>query len=184
MAKITAAELRIGRVIDEASKLWKVLEIGHIRTGKGGGFIVAEVQMLDGSVKKSVRFRSDERLYLAHVEQKQCTFLYKTGSEYFFMPEGECDMVAVDSSLMGEFAVLMMPDAVVTLVYCQGELLQVELPIKLQCKIEQLESAGTSNFQYAITQRIRFKVPNYVNAGEVVTIDSRDGSFLERCKQK
>ena len=80
--KISANEIKIGNILEIDNKLWKVLKLEHTKPGKGGAYVQAELKEISDGTKKNERFRSDENLEKAYLEQKSFQFLYSSGNEY------------------------------------------------------------------------------------------------------
>ena len=68
--KISANEIKIGNILEFENKLWKVLKLEHTKPGKGGAYIQVELKDITIGTKKNERFRSDENIEKAFLEQK------------------------------------------------------------------------------------------------------------------
>ena len=94
--KISANEIKIGNILEIDNKLWKVLKLEHTKPGKGGAYVQAELKEISDGTKKNERFRSDENLEKAYLEQKSFQFLYSSGNEYFFMDQDNYEQISID----------------------------------------------------------------------------------------
>ena len=77
--KISAFEMKVGNLMEYQGKLWRVLKTSHVKPGKGGAFVQAEMKEISVGTKINERFRSDEKLEKAHVEPRQMQYLYAEG---------------------------------------------------------------------------------------------------------
>ena len=84
--KISANEIKIGNILEIDNKLWKVLKLEHTKPGKGGAYVQAELKEISDGTKKNERFRSDENIEKAYLEQKKFQFLYSKLYQSFLSP--------------------------------------------------------------------------------------------------
>lgn len=183
--KITGSKIRPGQTLEIDEKLWKVLETVHVKPGKGGAFTKAKIQSAGGvgnQITKEVQFSSSEDVYLAQTEDKTVKYLYEQNDECFFM-DSEYVIYSLPSNRIGEMAKLLTPEVELTLALHNEEVIDVVLPIRLQCKIDETTpSASGGSLKHAISNGIRFSVPSYIQIGDQVVVDSRDKTFVEKVK--
>ena len=91
--KISANEIKVGNILEFENKLWKVLKLEHTKPGKGGAYIQVELKDINSGTKKNERFRSDENIEKAYLEQKTFQFLYSSENEYFFMDQKNYEQI-------------------------------------------------------------------------------------------
>ena len=94
--KISANEIKVGNILEFENKLWKVLKYEHRKPGKGGAYIQVELKDINLGNKKNERFRSDENVEKAYLEQKNFQFLYSSGDEYFFMDQKNYEQISIN----------------------------------------------------------------------------------------
>ena len=83
--KINANEIRVGMLIEYKSDLWEVVKIQHVKPGKGGAFAQVEMKSINSGTKINERFRSNESVEKATVEEDKFSFIYKDKEEFVFM---------------------------------------------------------------------------------------------------
>ena len=94
--KISANEVKVGNILEFENKLWKVLKLEHRKPGKGGAYIQIEFKDINIGTKKNERFRSDENIEKAHLEQRAFQLLYSSGDEYFFMDQKNYEQISIN----------------------------------------------------------------------------------------
>ena len=77
--KVPVNSIRAGNVIEYNGKLWVAAKVQHISPGKGGAFVAIEAKALREGNKLQERFRSGEMIEQAHIDERDCTYLFKIG---------------------------------------------------------------------------------------------------------
>ena len=91
--KITANEIKTGMIIEHKNDFWNVLKTQHVKPGKGGAFIQVELKSVIKSTKLNERFRSNETIEKAEVDEKNLNFLYTDGENCHFMDSKSFEQV-------------------------------------------------------------------------------------------
>ena len=100
--KITANEIKTGMIIEHKNDFWNVLKTQHVKPGKGGAFIQVELKSVIKSTKLNERFRSNETIEKAEVDEKNLNFLYTDGENCHFMDSQSFEQVEISKSIIGE----------------------------------------------------------------------------------
>lgn len=182
--KITGSKVRPGQTLELDGKLWKVLETVHVKPGKGGAFTKTKIQSVGtgNQITKEVQLSSSEDVYLAQTEDRSVKYLYQQDSKCFFMDD-EYAIYSVSTSSIGEMAALLEPETPLMLALHNEHVVDVVLPIRLQCKVDETapSSSGRST-KHAMCKGIRLSVPSYIQTGDQIIIDSRNQTFVEKVK--
>ena len=83
--KINAGEIRVGMLLEHKNDLWQVLKTQHVKPGKGGAFAQVEMKNLNKNTKINERFRSNETVEKAILEETVYNYLYKDEENFFFI---------------------------------------------------------------------------------------------------
>ncbi|HEY2873991.1 MAG TPA: elongation factor P, partial [Reyranella sp.] len=92
--------IRAGNVIDYNGKLWVASKVQHISPGKGGAFVAIEAKALREGNKLQERFRSGEMIEQAHIEERDCTFLFGDDTGFTFMDKENYEQLVVGSDVL------------------------------------------------------------------------------------
>ena len=115
--KITAIEIKPGMIIEHKNDYWNVLKTQHVKPGKGGAFNQVELKSVIKGTKLNERFRSNETIEKAEVDEKKFNFLYIDGESCHFMDNKTFEQVEIPKSIAGE----------------QYKLLKENLEVKISC---------------------------------------------------
>ena len=83
--KISGNEIRVGMLLEYKNDLWLVLKTQHVKPGKGGAFNQVEMKSINKSTKLNERFRSNETIEKASIEEIKYSYLYDDNDNFFFM---------------------------------------------------------------------------------------------------
>ena len=139
--KINAGEIRVGMLLEYKNDLWQVLKTQHVKPGKGGAFAQVEMKNLRSGSKLNERFRSDDKVEKARLEQKDQQFLYENDDMLVFMDMETYDQIELQSDLLGERRPFLQDGMMVKIEYFGDEALNVSVPQKVTCVVKETEPA-------------------------------------------
>jgi len=156
--KISANEIKVGNILEFENKLWKVLKLEHTKPGKGGAYIQIEFKDINIGTKKNERFRSDENIEKAHLEQRAFQLLYSSGDEYFFMDQKNYEQISINKEKIMTDTLPYLKDGInVSLELKDDEPINILLPETATLKIKEAEAViknqtATSGLKPAILE--------------------------------
>ena len=119
--KITANEIKPGMIIEHKNDLWNVLKTQHVKPGKGGAFNQVELKSVVKGTKLNERFRSNENVEKAEVDEKKFNFLYSDDKISYFMENTTFEQVEIPKSITGEQYKLLKENLEVTISFMQDK---------------------------------------------------------------
>jgi elongation factor P len=189
MSIIDGVDIRVGNILDYEKRLWKVLKTMHTQPGKGGAYMQVEMKDIHGETKKNVRFRSDEKIAKAQLEEHPAQFLYSEGDLLTFMEEESYEQVTVNKNLLDSTQLKFLSDGLkVILEFYNGEVVLIKLPETVIVRIAECEAAiknqtAASSYKPAILENgVRISVPPFMESGEKILINLEELKYLERVK--
>ncbi|PPR38027.1 MAG: Elongation factor P [Alphaproteobacteria bacterium MarineAlpha6_Bin4] len=187
--KISANEIKIGNILEIDNKLWKVLKLEHTKPGKGGAYVQAELKEISDGTKKNERFRSDENLEKAYLEQKSFQFLYSSGNEYFFMDQDNYEQISIDKEKIISETLPYLKDGINIILELKDEKpINIILPETVILEIKEAEAVikgqtATSGLKPAILENgIKVMVPVHIEEGVKIVVKTLDNSYVEKVK--
>ena len=141
--------------------------------------------MLKGT-KLNERFRSNETLEKAEVNEKKYNFLYIDGDNCHFMDNKTFEQVEISKQVTGEKFKLLKENLEVTISFMEDKPISLELPVNIECKIETTDAAiknqtASSSYKPAILDcGIKINVPPFIESGEKIIIDTRSLEYVKR----
>lgn len=186
--KIGCNELRVGMLIEHNTRLWNVTKAQHVKPGKGGAFVQVEMKDIQSGTKVNERFRSDEVLERARLDEYEAQFLYKDGSDFVFMNAETFEQVIVPEETVGDNADFLQDNMVVTLSFHGESIVSMLLPETVVMEVVEAEpvvkgQTASSSFKPAVLSNgVRIMVPQHIDSGVKIVVNTAERSYVERAK--
>lgn len=182
---ISGSELRRGVVIELDNKLYQVIDYQHVKMKRTA---LAKVKLRDikGGHTIEQSFQSDQKFTRVRLEFRGTQYLYNDGDLYHFMDEESFEQLPLSASQLGDAVNYLKEGMSLQYSSYKGELVGVELPITIELQITDTSPGFKGNTVTAGTKPatletgITIQVPLFINQGNVIKVDTRDGSYLER----
>ena len=186
MAKINGNEIRPGNVLEHEGGLWVAVKVSHVKPGKGGAFAQVELRNLRNGSKLNERFRSADKVEQVRLEQKDQQFLYETDGMLTFMDAETFEQIELPAELLGDRRPFLQDGMTVVVEYHESEALNVTLPEKVTCTVEETEpvvkgqTAANSYKPAVLDNGVRVTVPPFVAQGEAIIVSTVTMDYVER----
>lgn len=186
---INAQDIKIGTAIRMDGKLYFCIDFLHVKPGKGNTFMRTKLKDVVNGYVLERRFNIGEKLEDVRVEHRPYQFLYKEGEDYIFMNQETYDQTPISHDLI-EGVDFLKEEMIVDVVSDASTetILYAELPVKVKLRITYTEpglkgDTATNTLKPATVETgATVRVPLFINDGELIEIDTRDGSYVGRCK--
>lgn len=183
-----ANDLRVGNVVKVRDRNYKVVKTEHVKPGKGGAFVQAELKELQTGSKLNERFRSDETVDMVFVERRKASFMYDDGSAIVLMLSDTFDQLEVEYDLFGEAKVFLNEEMELAVEMIDGKIINVFFPARVEGIVSETEVAiknqtATNSFKPAILENgFKLSVPPFIQQGEAIIISTESWEYVERKK--
>ncbi len=182
----TTNDLKNGIVLNLDGQLWAVVEFQHVKPGKGGAFVRTKLKnVLSGKVVDKT-FNAGLKVETATVDKRTMQFLYRDGTDFVFMDTDTYDQIFVSDATVGDGAKYLLENQEANVAIHEGTPLYVELPASVELVIEYTEPGLQGDRSTGGTKPARLEtgaqvsVPLFLNVGEKIKVDTRDGSYISR----
>ncbi len=185
---INATQIRRGMVIILDGVLYKVHEATHITPGRWKAMVQTKLRNLkDGSIS-DYRFRSEDRVEQAFLEETEMEFLYKIDDEAVFMNLENFEQIRLPSEVIGDAVNYLVPNIVFTIETHEGKPVGIRPPLTVDLRV-----VRTDPFMKGATQSASSKpatletglvvtVPQFIKEGDIIRVDTREDKYIERVK--
>ena len=161
-------------IIEHKNDYWNVLKTQHVKPGKGGAFNQVELKSVVKGTKLNERFRSNETVEKAEVnEKKKVNFLYIDGENCHFMDNATFEQVEIPKSITGEHYKSLKENLEVIISFMEEKPISIELPNNIDT-ISQLNAAiknqtASSSYKPIVADcGIKINVPPFIESGEII----------------
>ncbi len=183
---IDVNELRKGVTFELDGSLYKVLEYEHHKPGRGKATIRIKARDLRKGTILDKTFPSGDRVQDIRLDYHNVQYLYTDGDFYHFMDNETFEQPAIAASVVGESAQYLKEGMDVKLTFYGNEPLDIELPITVDLEVTEAEAAVRGDTATGVTKKVitetglEVQVPAFVNAGDVIRVDTRTGQYVTR----
>jgi len=182
---ISGSELRKGVIIELEGKLYQVIEYQHIKMKRTA---LAKVKLRDITGGHTIErsFQSDDKLVRARLDSRPIQYLYNDGNLYYFMDQESFEQITLDTSQLDETLNFLKEGNSVEVTSYKGEIVGVELPITVELQVTETDPGFKGDTATGGTKPAKLEtgfttqVPLFINEGDVVKVDTRTGTYLER----
>jgi elongation factor P len=185
---LSGTQLRVGMTIVYNNAPHKVLSVQHLTPGNKRGLVQTKLRNLNTGLSLENRFRSDDKVERAVLEQHEMEYLYESGGEYFFMNTGTYEQISLNAETLGEKVSYLVPNVKFTVEYFAGKPVGVEPPKVVEMKVVDTQpnlkgaTASSSAKPATLETGLVVGVPPFIETGEKIRVDTVEGKYLERAK--
>ena len=167
-------------------ELHRVLTIQHITQGNKRGKMQVEMRRLRDGVKMEYRYRSEDTVEKATLEQRDMEYLYQEGDNHCFMDTTSYEQVHLNKELLGNAVHYLQPNTKVVVDLYEEKPVGVEIPSTMDLKVVETDPAvkgatAASSYKPAkLENGLTVKVPPFIKEGDTVRVDTGTDEYLER----
>ena len=186
---INSQDIKNGTCIRLDGKLYFCVEFLHVKPGKGNTIMRTKLKdVVSGRVLER-RFNIGEKLEDVRVERRPYQFSYNEGEHYHFLNQETWDDLIINKDLIT--GVDFLKEGMVVEVVSDAStetVLFAELPVKVQLEVTYTEpglkgdTATNTTKPATVETGATVRVPLFIETGEMIAVDTRDGSYIERAK--
>jgi len=184
--KINASDIRVGMLLEYKDDLWQVLKTQHVKPGKGGAFAQVEMKSFNKNTKLNERFRSNESVEKASLEESKFNYSYSDETDYYFINPITFDQINIKKKIVGDKGKMLTENLEVNISFYNEKPLTVELPNQVTCKIDTTDVAikgqtVSSSYKPAVLDNgINIQVPPFIESGDEIIVDTRTIEYVKK----
>lgn len=186
---IETGELRKGSTLEIDGTLYQVIEVEHLKIGRGSAQVRMKLRDVRGGhiVDKSVQAGS--RFTRARVERQAAQYLYAEGNLHYFMNTETYDQFPLGKDHLGDALNYLKENSTCNLLMYGDEPVGIELPAAVELAVAQTDPGMRGDTAQGGTKPAKLEtgisvnVPLFINTGDLLKIDTRTGEYLERANK-
>ncbi|GAB4159673.1 MAG: elongation factor P [Planctomycetota bacterium] len=183
---IRVTEAKKGMVIRYEGELYQIAKYEHVTPGNWRAIHHLNLKNLKTGRQKDVRMNTSDQIEPVYLDARECQYLYKDSLGYTFMDTENYEQFVLNAEVIGDSMSYITDNSVVTVVFCEGEALTVQLPPSVVLEVVETEEAAkgdtVSNVQKPakLETGIEIKVPAHIKVGDKVKVSTDSGEFQGR----
>ncbi|SEH54053.1 MULTISPECIES: elongation factor P [Atopobiaceae] len=186
MASLSINDLKVGLGVNIKGKDCVILEAQHVKPGKGNTYVRTKYRDIRTGRVNEENFQQSAKFESVNMQTREMQYLYADGETYWFMDMNTYEQIPVEDSLIGENDKFLKENDVCLLQYANDVLYAVQPPTFIEVEITETDpgfkgdtvQGGTK--PATIETGATIQVPMYLNQGEIIKVDTRDGKFVSR----
>ena len=187
---INSQDIKKGVAVRMDGGIWVCIDFQHRKPGKGNTIMIIKLKnVTDGRVLER-RFNIGEKLEEVQITRRPYQYLYKEGKDYIFMNQETFDQTPIPAELVTGVEYMKESDIVEVVSDADTDtVLYAEMPLKTVLRVTHSEpgikgDTATNTLKPATLETgVEIRVPLFIEEGELVQVDTRDGSYLQRIKE-
>nr|6RJI_A Chain A, Elongation factor P [Staphylococcus aureus subsp. aureus NCTC 8325] len=183
---ISVNDFKTGLTISVDNAIWKVIDFQHVKPGKGSAFVRSKLRNLRTGAIQEKTFRAGEKVEPAMIENRRMQYLYADGDNHVFMDNESFEQTELSSDYLKEELNYLKEGMEVQIQTYEGETIGVELPKTVELTVTETEpgikgdTATGATKSATVETGYTLNVPLFVNEGDVLIINTGDGSYISR----
>jgi elongation factor P len=190
MAVTDTSRFYKGLRIEFEGEIWEVIEYQHSKIAQRSPVVKTKLRNIITGAVQERNFRSGETFNLPDVERKRMQFLYKDEIGYHFMDSATYEQYGFNEDQLGEAVRFLKEQQEVNILFYKGKTIGVEFPITVELEVVETEpgvrgdtvSGGSKPAK--LETGVTISVPLFVDVGDIIKVDTRTGTYIERVKKK
>ena len=185
---VQATQLRPGMIIIHEGGLFRVTAVHHLTPGNKCGFMQTKMKNLKTGIGTEYKFRSEDRVDQAILDNRQMQYLYAEGDLHTFMDTETYEQITLPAEDIGDLLSYLLPNSVVGIEFHDSKPVGINPPSTVDLEVVDTEPSmkgATASASYKpakLETGVIVQVPPFVQVGDKVRVDPTDGSYQERVK--
>lgn len=177
-------DVKPGVTVEVDGQLFRCVEFNQKRAAQQTRIKIKFKNLRTGATIDKT-FNAGEKIEPARIEYKQMQFLYADQNDFHFMDQTTFEQLALSRGKIGDAANYLKEGFVVNISFYKDEALDVNLPTAVELKVAETapghKGDTVSGGKPATMETgLVVQVPFFVNAGDVLKVDTRDAKYLGR----
>jgi len=183
---ISSNDFRTGLTIEVDGEVYTIIEFQHVKPGKGSAFVRTKLKNVKtgGIIEK--KFNAGEKVPRAHVDRREMQYLYRDGDHFVFMDTESYEQMSLTEEQIGDGVKWLKENMTLAVLLFNGMVIGVELPNTVELVVVKTDpgirgdSATGGSKPATLETGAVVQVPFFVNEGDVLIIDTRTGTYVQR----
>jgi elongation factor P len=186
---VSTAEFRNGLKLEIDGEPYVIVEFQHVKPGKGGAFVRTKIKSLKSGNVIDRTYRSGEKVDVPELEEKTMQYLYAADKDRVFMDTTSYEQVSLNEQQLGASINYLKENMEIKVLYYKGRPINIDVPMFVELAIARTDpgvrgdTASGGSKPATLETGAVVKIPFYLNEGDVIKIDTRTGTFIERVKK-
>jgi elongation factor P len=185
-SSIQATRIRKGMLIKVGNDLFRILDLHHLTPGNKRAHIQVRMRNIRTLTLADHKFRAEEDVERAVLDEREMQYLYNDGDHYYFMDTSTYEQIHISSEALGDSKDYLIPEAIIRVEFYDVEPVGIELPPTVDLVVKETVpgiNRATASAQVkpaTLETGLVIQVPPFVNEGDKVRVNTETGEYQSR----
>ena len=185
-SSIQATRLRKGNLIKLGNDLFRLMEVHHLTPGNKRAHIQARMRNIRSGALADHKFRAEEDVERAVLDEREMQYLYNDGDHYYFMDTSTFEQIHISSEAMGDAKDYIIADATIRVEFYDVEPVGIEMPPTVDLIVKETVpgiKGATASAQIKpakLETGLVVNVPSFINEGDKIRVNTETGEYQSR----
>jgi len=185
-SSIQATRLRKGNLIKLGNELYRILDLHHLTPGNKRAHIQARMRNIRTGTLMDEKFRAEEDVERAVLDEREMQYLYNDGDHYYFMDTSSFEQIHISSEALGDSKDYLIAEMTIKVEFYDVEPVGIELPSTVDLIVKETVpgiNRATASAQVkpaTLETGLVIQVPPFVNEGDKVRVNTDTGEYQSR----
>ena len=178
--------MKKGMLIKMDGELYRVLDVKHVTPGNLRGFVRVNLRNIRSGALADNRFRSDDTVERAVLDEREMQYLYQDGDDFYFMDTTSFEQIHISSEALGDSVNYLIAEMLINVEFYGSEPVGIELPQTVDLLVQDTPPAikgATANAQLkpaTLETGLVVQVPPFINIGDKIRVNTESGEYQAR----
>ena len=183
---VQATRLRKGMLIKVGDDLFRILDLHHLTPGNKRAHIQVRMRNIRTNTLNDHKFRAEEDVERAVLDEREMQYLYNDGALYYFMDTSTYEQIHISAEAMGDSKDYLIADAIIRVEFYDVEPVGIEMPQTVDLIVKETVpgiKGATASAQVkpaTLETGLVIQVPPFVNEGDRVRVNTETGEYQAR----
>jgi elongation factor P len=183
---LQATRLRKGNLIKVGNDLFRILELHHLTPGNKRAHIQVRMRNIRSGTLADQKFRAEEDVERATLDEREMQYLYNDGDSYYFMDTASYEQVHISAEALGDSKDYLVAEMLIRVEFYDVEPVGIELPPTVDLLVKETVpgiKGATASAQVkpaTLETGLVVQVPSFVNEGDRIRINTETGDYQGR----
>jgi elongation factor P len=173
-------------LIKVGNDLFRILELHHLTPGNKRAHIQCRMRNIRSLTLADTKFRAEEDIERATLDEREMQYLYSDGNHYYFMDTSSFEQIHISEEALGDSKYYLIPDSVIRVEFYDVEPVGIELPPTVDLVVKETVpgiKGATASAQVkpaTLETGLVVQVPPFINEGDKIRINTETGEYQSR----
>jgi elongation factor P len=166
--------------------LFRIMELHHLTPGNKRAHIQARMRNIRTQSLADHKFRAEEDVERAILDEREMQYLYNDGDHFYFMDTSTYEQIHISAEALGDSKDYLIPDSTIRVEFYDVEPVGIELPPTVDLVVKETVpgiKGATASAQVkpaTLETGLVIQVPPFVNEGDKVRVNTETGEYQSR----